>query len=186
METEDKTQSNPSSSPLSSLTGLIAVALIVIGVMALITPQDRDARLDGDWETPGWELEDLDGTRVRSDDYLGKVVALDFWATWCGPCIQEIPIFIALQEKFGSDDFAVIGIALDENPATVKRFAKKRDDLNYKILIGDEKTQSAFGGIQYLPTTFLIGRDGKVAFKHVGLTPEATLEKNIQELLAAE
>lgn len=186
MDPAENTQPNPSSSPLSSLTGLVAVALIVIGVMALITPQDRDARLEGDWKTPDWELKDLNGDIVRSTDYEGKVVALDFWATWCGPCIQEIPSFIALQEKYGSEDFAVIGIALDENPATVKRFAKKRDDLNYKILIGDAKTQSDFGGIQYLPTTFLIGRDGQVAFKHVGLTPESTLEKNIQELLTAE
>ncbi len=176
-------KNNNSGSSWSSLSGLVAVALIVIGVMAIVTPSEREARLEGDWETPAWELEDLDGNLVSSADYEGKVVALDFWATWCGPCLQEIPSFIALQQKYGPEGFVVVGIALDENPATVRRFAKKRDDLNYQILIGDAKTQAAFGGVQYLPTTFLIGRDGKLAFKHVGLTPESTLEDNVRELL---
>ena len=169
-----------------SLTGPFATVLIVIGVMALITPQEREARLEGDLESPVWELKDLEGNVVRSSDFEGKAVALDFWATWCGPCIQEIPSFIELQKRYADAGFTVVGVALDDNQQVVQRFISRRDDINYPILFGDAKIQAAFGGVPFLPTTYLIGKDGKVAFKHVGLTPEATLEENIKELLATE
>jgi peroxiredoxin len=132
---------------------------------------------------PSWELKDVDGKTIRSSDIKGKIVILDFWATWCAPCRAEIPGFIDLQKQYGKDGVAVIGVSLDEGePSAVKKFAEKLG-VNYPILLGDQKIVSAFGGIDAIPTTFIIDREGGIASRHFGLTEKADLEKNIKPLL---
>ncbi len=133
---------------------------------------------------PPWSLTDITGQKLNLSDYKGKVVLLDFWATWCGPCRIEIPWFVELQEKYRDPGFAVIGISMDDGPGPVREFYKQYK-MNYPVAMGDDKLGELYGGILGLPTTFLIGRDGRIYAKHVGATDLAVFEEEIKHLLAA-
>jgi thiol-disulfide isomerase/thioredoxin len=135
---------------------------------------------------PAWKLKDVDGQVVSSESFKGKVVVVDFWATWCGPCRTEIPGYIALQKKYASDGLVVIGISVDRDanaPQTVKNFMEKLG-VNYPVVLADDEVQAAFGGTEYIPTTFIIDRDGNIREKKVGAVPvdvyEATLLKYLK------
>ena len=133
---------------------------------------------------PSWELADLEGKTVRSTDLKGKVVVLDFWATWCPPCRAEIPDFIALQKKYSAVGLAVIGVSVDQaSLKTVKAFAEK-NGINYPVVLADNKIVDSFGGIDGLPTTFIIDRKGNIVKQHLGFTPSTTIEKEVKALLA--
>jgi thiol-disulfide isomerase/thioredoxin len=132
---------------------------------------------------PGWELPDLDGKIVHSTDFKDKVVVLDFWATWCPPCRAEISDFIELQKKYAVQGLMVIGVSVDQSGLkTVKAFAQKTD-INYPIVLADGKIVDAFGGIDVLPTTFIIDRTGHVVKQHLGFTSSTVMEKEIKTLL---
>jgi peroxiredoxin len=132
---------------------------------------------------PAWQLKDLAGKLAKSSDYQGKVVILDFWATWCPPCRAEIPSFVELQKQYGKDGLVVLGVSLDKDgPAAVKKFMTKTP-MNYGIVMGDDKINEAYGGIEAIPTTFIIDRQGKIVSKHVGLTDKSEFEKEIKPLL---
>ena len=134
---------------------------------------------------PAWQFADLDGRTVKSSDYTGKVVLLNFWATWCLPCRMEIPTLNELHRQFAGADVAVIGVSIDEGGVeVVKRFVEA-SKLSYPVLMGDAKMYAAFGGIAEVPTTFLIDAKGNIAARYVGLEDKAVFEKRIQELLAA-
>jgi peroxiredoxin len=133
---------------------------------------------------PDFALKDADGKTVHLSDYKGKVVLLDFWATWCGPCRIEIPWFMDIERKNKDKGFAVLGIAMDENGwEDVKPFLASMK-VNYRVVIGDDDTTKAYGGVEDLPTTFLIDRQGKIAAVHVGLDGgRKDYEDGINELL---
>ena len=165
----------------------ISIALVLLATLVFIssvslageTNQVESAKL-----APGWELTDLEGKTVRSSDFKGKVVVLDFWATWCPPCRAEIPDFIALQKKYSSEGLAVIGVSVDQaSLKTVKAFAEK-NGINYPVVLADNKIVDSFGGIDGLPTTFLIDRNGNIVKQHLGFTPSTTIEKEVKALLA--
>lgn len=128
-------------------------------------------------------LKDIQGKSVALSDYKGKVVLLDFWATWCPPCRKEIPGFIELYDTYRSRGLAVIGVSMDDSTADVKRFAK-RFKMNYPILLGAgrDDVERAFGQLP-LPTAFVIGRDGRICAMHDGLTPKEQFEREIASLL---
>ena len=133
---------------------------------------------------PRWELKDLDGKTVHSSDFNGKVVVLDFWATWCPPCRAEIPDFIELQKKYAAQGLAVVGVSVDQaDLKTVKSFAQK-NGINYSVVLVDDKIADAYGGIDGLPTTFIIDRSGRIVNQHLGFTAPAEIEKEITNLLA--
>jgi thiol-disulfide isomerase/thioredoxin len=133
--------------------------------------------------TAGWKLTDLNGRNVSFSDFRGKVVILDFWATWCMPCRIEIPHFVELQKQYGAKGLAVIGVSLDEQgPDVVKRFVKQFE-VNYSIVIGNEKIAEKYGGIVALPTTFVIDRQGRIVSQHIGYDDKEGFEKEIQSLL---
>jgi peroxiredoxin len=132
---------------------------------------------------PSWELQDVDGKTVRSADFAGKVIVLDFWATWCPPCRGEIPGFIALQNKYAAQGFTVVGVSVDEaGLKTVKGFVEKKG-INYPVVLTDSKIVEAYGGIDGLPTTFIIDRGGHIVKQHLGFTAQAEIENEIKPLL---
>jgi peroxiredoxin len=132
---------------------------------------------------PEWSLKDVDGKTVNSADFKGKVVILDFWATWCGPCRAEIPNFIGLQKQYAKQGLVVIGASVDEGGAdVVKPFARKLG-INYSVVLAGEKTQRAFGGIEAVPTTFIIDRQGQIVKEHLGFADKDEFEKEIKPLL---
>ena len=121
---------------------------------------------------PDFEVKDANGRTFRLADYKGKVVLLNFWATWCGPCKVEIPWFIDFERTYKDRGFAVVGISLDDDGwEAVKPYVDARK-VNYRVALGSALIEQLYGGgdgIQSLPTTFIIDRDGKVADVHIGL-----------------
>jgi peroxiredoxin len=132
---------------------------------------------------PNFELKDTSGKTVRLADLRGKAVLLNFWATWCPPCKVEIPWFIELQKQYGPQGLQVIGVAMDEaGTELVSKYAREAG-INYPILLGNDNVGDAYGGIQALPTTFYIGRDGKVVRRVFGLASHKDVERNVRAAL---
>lgn len=132
---------------------------------------------------PAWTLKNVDGREVRSVDFKGKVVLVDFWATWCPPCRKEMPAYEALHKKYADRGLVILGLSLDElEPAEVKRFGETMK-VSYPLIMADGTVAEKFGGIEALPTTFLIDREGNIRHVKVGLTDMAAYEKLILSLL---
>jgi peroxiredoxin len=129
-------------------------------------------------------VEDMNGQPVDLASFKGKVVLLDFWATWCGPCKAEIPNFVELQNEFGADGFQVIGFSVDDTVDKLRPFADEFG-MNYPVLVGlgRDDVQDAFGPIWGIPTSFLISRDGRICRKHTGIQGKAKYERDIKALL---
>ncbi len=134
---------------------------------------------------PGFLLKDIFGQRLSLGDYKGRVVLLDFWATWCGPCRSEIPRFVELKEQYRDQGLAIVGIALDDSIGAVKQFYSQYR-MNYPVAMGDRAVRAAYGPIVGLPTTFLIGRDGRIHTKVPGAVDVDYIEGQIKTLLAAQ
>jgi peroxiredoxin len=133
---------------------------------------------------PDFALESLDGKTVRLSDFRGKGVLLNFWATWCQPCKIEMPWFAELQKQYGPQGLQIVGVAMDDaSPKEIGEFAHDLG-VNYPILVGKEAVGDAYGGVQFLPATFYIGRDGKVVDKVFGLKGRGEIEDNIKKALA--
>lgn len=132
---------------------------------------------------PDFTLKDAGGKTVRLSDYRGKVVLLDFWATWCGPCKIEIPWFIAMQRNLKDRGLVVLGVSMDEEGWEVVKPFLTQMNVNYRVAIGDDATSKAYGGIDALPTTFLIDREGRIADKHEGVTSRKEFEDGVEKLL---
>lgn len=133
--------------------------------------------------SPDWELPSLDGRVVKSSDFAGKVLLLNFWATWCGPCRMEIPSLIELQRNYADRGLVVLGVSIDEGGPGVVRPIVKQAGINYPILIANDAMLTAFGGIEAIPTSFIIDRSGRITAKHVGLADKAAFEASIKPLL---
>ncbi|HVU34324.1 MAG TPA: TlpA disulfide reductase family protein [Opitutaceae bacterium] len=132
---------------------------------------------------PAWKLKDLDGHTVSSDQFKGKVLVVDFWATWCPPCREEIPGYVDLYKKYGKDGLAIVGVSLDQTGVQgVKDFVTKYG-VAYPVVMGDDAVVSAFGGMEAIPTTFLIDRDGRIRDKKVGAEPTDEYERKIKAIL---
>ncbi len=130
---------------------------------------------------PAFTLTDLSGKPVSLADFRGKVVILDFWATWCPPCKKEIPDFVELQKQYGSKGLQVVGIALDQ-PDKVMAFTQQ-NGINYPVLLGNEAITGTYGGIDGIPTTFIIDKKGKIINRFEGFRPRDVFETEIKKLL---
>jgi peroxiredoxin len=119
---------------------------------------------------PEFALKDANGKTVHIADYKGKVVLLDFWATWCGPCKVEIPWFMEFEQQFKDKGFAVLGVSMDEDGWSVVKPYLVEMKVNYRIVLGNDQVGELYGGVESLPTTFLIDRQGKIASIHIGLS----------------
>ena len=132
---------------------------------------------------PDFALQSLDGKTVRLSDFRGKAVVLNFWATWCQPCKIEMPWFVELQKQYGPDGLQFLGVAMDD--ASTKDIADFANSMgvNYPILIGKETVGDVYGGVQFLPETFFIDRDGKVLDRIFGLKGRGEIEDDIKKIL---
>jgi thiol-disulfide isomerase/thioredoxin len=132
---------------------------------------------------PDFALESLDGKTMRLSDFRGKAVLLNFWATWCGPCKIEMPWFVDFQKQYGAQGLQIVGVAMDDaSKEDISKFAKDMG-VNYPILIGKESVGDQYGGVPALPETFLIGRDGKLMDKIIGLRGKAEIEDDVKKAL---
>jgi peroxiredoxin len=148
------------------------------GVSAASVKADKDRKT-----APDFALKDADGKVVHLSDYRGKVVLLDFWATWCGPCKIEIPWFMDMQRRDKDRGFEVLGVAMDdEGWEAVKPFLSQMG-VNYRVVIGNDTTAQLYGGVDALPTTFLIDRTGRIAAVHIGLASKKDFEDGVEQLL---
>lgn len=130
---------------------------------------------------PAFTLTDVNGKVVDQAAWKGKVVLLNFWATWCGPCRAEIPDLIALQDKY-RDHLVVVGLSVDEGSAdAVKQFVTEHQ-MNYPVAIVDGKIQSLFGGVSSIPSTFVLNTDGRMVQRHIGLLNANLTEQEVRVL----
>jgi peroxiredoxin len=159
-------------------------ALLCACVMLAVVARAGEQQGRAETKAPSFSLTTLDGKPLESSDYRGKVVLLDFWATWCVPCQTEVPRFVEFQNKYGKQGFQVIGISMDDSPEPVRKFyAKFR--MNYPVAIGTEKVAESYGGVLGLPVTFLIGRDGQIVKKYDGNANLDEMESDLIRLMAA-
>ena len=162
------------------LAGLRALVLLLVFAGAATTfAQDR-ARI------PSFDLEALDGSRFSSTSLAGKVILVDFWATWCAPCIQEIPHLNDLQARYRTQGLVVVGVTVQSGWASDVKPDVERFGIRYPVVLGDQNVEKGFGGVWGLPTTFLVDRKGRIHRKYAGQDPQkhVHLEAEIQKLLA--
>lgn len=170
---------------------VIAVVAVVIALMLVAglrmarrTQHSPAAQMKGD-VAPDFTLQSLDGKTVHLSDYRGKAVLLNFWATWCAPCKIEMPWFVELQKEYGPEGLQIVGVAMDDaSPKEIADFAKEMG-VNYPVLIGKEAVGDAYGGVQFLPESFYIDRNGKVLDKAFGLKGRGEIEDNIKKIVAS-
>ena len=143
--------------------------------------KESDVSLDG--RATDFSLKDLQGKKVRLKDMRGKVVLINFFATWCAPCRQEIPDFIRLYRQYKERGFEIIGIGLDMEGETVLRPFSEQLRVPYPVVVGTRKVVLDYGNISGVPTSFFVDREGKIADRFIGVRPHRVLEKNIIDLL---
>lgn len=164
-----------------------AFAILLIGVYVATRHRSKPAELalgriaEIHSLAPELSLTDLDGKKLELSSYRGKVIVLNFWATWCEPCRAEIPRFVDLQNKYRDRGFQVLGISLDDNPKPVRSFYQQFK-MNYPVAVGDANVAERYGGILGLPVNFVIDRDGRIYAKHSGEMAPSLVENEIQSL----
>jgi peroxiredoxin len=174
--------------------GALGLALVTIYVPSpwrrmAVGPATAACPADSKVANLNFTMKDMHGRDVTLSDYRGKVILLDFWATWCVPCKYEIPGFVELQERYGARGLQVIGVSVDDTMDKLAPFARQFH-INYPILqgLGHDEVQEAYGPIWGIPINIVISRDGKICAKHTGLPPSegGPLEKAVKEAYEAE
>ena len=166
---------------------LVVLAVLVIAAIQLSCRSSQNANAPGAIHStaPDFSLQDVDGKPLTMSGNRGKVVLLNFWATWCTPCRAEIPEFERFQNTYGPQGLQVLGISMDDDAKPVREFSQQLK-MNYPIALGSDKLAQSYGGVLGLPVSFLIGRDGKIAAKYVGAAEIPVVEQEIKTLLAAK
>jgi peroxiredoxin len=169
------------------LIGIAAIA-VVAGLYFVAHDYKRPrtaARLTQRTLAPDFSLPQLSGQQFHLSDYRGKLVLLDFWATWCDACRDEIPQFVQLQNKYRDQGLEIVGISMDDGPEPVRDFYP-RFKMNYPVVIGNAATGELYGGVLGLPIAFMIDRNGRIYSKHMGATDMSVFEGEITTLLRAK
>ena len=166
------------------LVTILTLILVAVGLFFLVRQHGLPAAASAQQGAlaPDFSLNDLSGQPVIFSSLRGKVVLLDFWATWCVPCREETPHLVDLQDKYGSQGLQIIGVSMDDSPEPVRDFYQ-RFKMNYPVVMGDAKTGELYGGVLGLPIAFVIAPDGRITSKHIGSTDISVFEKEIVKLL---
>jgi len=172
--------------------GVVILVLLLIGASGCGVETEREeigeleegVSAEKEWgNAPDFTLPDLDGNSLTLSDFKGRVIILNFWATWCPPCRREIPDFVELYEKYKDEGLLIIGVNLDRGDSrSVKQFSKEYK-INYPIVLGNVNVTQDYGGVRAIPTTFVIDRKGNIKEKYVGYQPRATFEGAVKRLL---
>lgn len=162
--------------------GIVALCLLGLYIAGRRTARKPRASASGNL-APDFTVSDINGKKLSLSEFKGKVVLLDFWATWCAPCRAEIPHFVEMQEKYGPQGFQVVGISMDDDAKPVREFAREYK-MNYPIAVGDDKLAESFGGVLGLPVNFIIDREGRIVKKFLGATEVSTFDEEVADLLA--
>jgi peroxiredoxin len=171
-----RTKHGMSCSSFAKIVMLVLCFALPVTVPADLTPADSRKT------APAFTLSDSKGASVKLSDYKGKVVVLDFWATWCEGCKVEIPWYIEFQNKYKEEGLSVVGVSMDDDGwKSVKPFLAE-NKINYPIVIGNSDLGTQFG-VTALPVTLLIDRNGKIAESHAGMVDKDAFEREIQVLL---
>ncbi|MGH8185738.1 MAG: TlpA family protein disulfide reductase [Steroidobacteraceae bacterium] len=176
------------STPRSFRTAPFVLTILLAIVIALAPPvcaaSDATCNVPGKKANLNFTLRDVNGKPVRLSQYRGRVVLLNFWATWCGPCRVEIPWLIDLYREHRARGLVVLGVSVDAAVPRVKPFAQELK-INYPVLIGAgrDDVSAAFGPFRGFPTSVLVARDGTICVRHIGIATKAQLEREITALL---
>ena len=169
---------------------LLLMAAALLALTACVqdaTPDYRDTVQAASNEerkpAPDFTLKDAEGRDVKLSDYKGKVVLLNFWATWCGPCKIEMPWFVEFQRKYKDRGFSVIAVSLDDEGWEVVRPFADRLELNFPVVVGSNEMADKYGGVAALPTSFIIDKEGLIVTSHMGLVGRGAYEEDIEALL---
>lgn len=155
------------------------VILVLMTVLQLfINPAYSATRM------PAFSLENvITGKEVKSDSFAGKSLLVTFFATWCPPCIQEIPNLIEVQNEFGPRKFSVIALSVDQEGSTVVKRMVEKKNINYPVMMADNRVTRDFGGVYGIPTSFLVNKKGNVVKKYTGYIPHSVLINDIKQVL---
>ncbi|MDO8602679.1 MAG: TlpA disulfide reductase family protein [Candidatus Omnitrophota bacterium] len=171
---------------------LIIIAMVAIRPLAepkkIISPKEIpqkavSATRPGSNLAPEFSLKDAGGGEKKLSDFKGSVVIIDFWATWCPPCRQEIPHFVDLYSQYKDQGLEIIGVSMDQSPEKVIPDFIEKNNINYTILFGEDNVYDLYGGINAIPTTFLVDKEGNIRKKYIGYNGKEVFEKDIKELL---
>jgi peroxiredoxin len=162
---------------------LMMSGLVVVGCSSSPKSGTPEAEHLDRKAAPNFTLVDAKGAKVTLADYKGKVVLLNFWATWCGPCKVEIPWFMEFNKTYKDRGLAVLGVSLDDDGwKSVKPYLAEKK-IDYTVVVGNDAVSKSYGDVDSLPTTFIIDRDGRIAFMHTGLVGKDMYETEIRTLL---
>lgn len=173
-------------SRIQAAAAALALALVVAGCSRPSNAPTSELKPETQRKpAPNFSLKDADGKPVNLTDFRGKVVLVNFWATWCGPCEAEIPWFIEFEQKYKDRGFAVLGVSMDDDGWKSVRPFVASHKINYRIVIGSEVVSQQFGEINALPTSFVLDRQGRIATSHEGLIDKVDYQNEIVKLLEA-
>ena len=189
--------------PSTPSSRLLLALLLVAGAVLGCRPTDEDPQtsplrtlpeqagpvvLGGDTlaVAPDFRLPRLDGGTLRLSDYRGRVVLLNFWATWCPPCRAEIPDLVELQRTWAAEGLEVIGVSLDEEGFEAVRPFAEAYDINYPLVVDDGTVAAQFGSLYGLPTTLILDKEGRIVQRVIGLFPTEQMRPTLEALLAQE
>lgn len=181
-------------------TALFIMGVLVLIIMAMVVMQSPvkpkkiisperisqetiSVKKSGFKSAPEFSLKDASGGEKKLSDFKGSIVIIDFWATWCPPCRQEIPHFINLYNQYKDQGLKIIGVSMDRSPERVIPNFIEKNNINYTILFGENNVYDLYGGINAIPTTFLVDKEGNIRKKYIGYNEKEVFEKDIKELL---
>jgi thiol-disulfide isomerase/thioredoxin len=185
---EDIPPASPRRNPAALFfVAAIVAALLFVGFHAARRTNNGSDSLDPTGKpAPDFTLQTLDGKNVTLSSLRGKGVLLNFWATWCGPCKIEMPWFVELQKEYGPQGLQIVGVAMDDSSTQDIQTFVKEMGVNYPVLLGKEAVGQAYGGVDVLPTTFFIDRNGDIVAREFGLQSRSLFVDNIKKALGGQ